>query len=388
LVKKRDILGLIKALSYQPKSDRSNNAYSIQRRAAEALCSFKKEETVDLLITSISNIETQKAIIDILGEIGDPKAVMAIASFAHNDREEIRQSALHALGKIGGTKAFESILNAAIKETNQALFESALAILSKNQQTILFKLQEAVKDPAIETSVRSMKMLQAINPKMANALLHEVFEANPQRAIVFLTTLKFNSDSLTDYFIRHLKDPDETLRCSAAQALGILNQSSAIDPLVSCITDPSVDMRLNCVKALGNFKDEKLLKILVDLKEQDASEVVRLEAEKQVDAFRNRLAASLIEQLKIQKVVDEWRKEVDHYEFSCSVRDDYVWCPQPDSAPSDREHRLKVLRDLCELGGSDAYKAICSTGESDHDEALRVAAQQKIKHWSSKRSTA
>jgi hypothetical protein len=126
---KRDVSGLIKALTYQ-KSEQ------VRVDAAKALGELKDTHAVEPLIAAtlkhpnpyVLNLNTRKAAINALGEIGDARAVEPLITALQN--LILRDEAAESLRKIGGTRAVE-LLVAALEDDNNYVQEIAAETLGK-----------------------------------------------------------------------------------------------------------------------------------------------------------------------------------------------------------------------------------------------------------------
>ncbi len=77
--------------------------------------------------------------------------------------------------------------------------------------------------------------------------------------------------------IEDLKNPDIMTRMHAAEKLGKSNSIGVLEPLISSLTDSNSEVRYAVVKSLGNFKDKRVLNLLIkSLK--DLAWYVRVEA--------------------------------------------------------------------------------------------------------------
>jgi hypothetical protein len=92
---KRDIKGLIKALSY--KKD-----YSIRQRAVQALVNIGGEQTVDTLVATLKDQDSdvRSLAVEALGKIGDARALDGLVTAVKDQDSYVRRLAVEALGKM------------------------------------------------------------------------------------------------------------------------------------------------------------------------------------------------------------------------------------------------------------------------------------------------
>jgi len=105
---RRDVEGLIKALSYRKDS-------AVRQAAAMALGEIKDASAVEPLIIALKDEHghVRELSARALGQIGDARAVEPlIAVLSGQDYEYVREAAAEALGKIGDTRAVEPLMAA------------------------------------------------------------------------------------------------------------------------------------------------------------------------------------------------------------------------------------------------------------------------------------
>lgn len=70
-------------------------------------------------------------------------------------------------------------------------------------------------------------------------------------------------------YIALLKDPNLTFRWKAAEALGTLGDSTAIEPLLEALKDPFVDVQWLAAKSLGKIGDSRCVEPLINALKSD-----------------------------------------------------------------------------------------------------------------------
>lgn len=192
-----------------------------------------------------------------LGRVGDPEAVAPLKELLTDPKEEVREAALFALGRIGtlpALKAMCEVLGAsdrwaqekvaeAMEEmgdechlvlcellrddnaTCRAFAAEVAGTVGGNEEALL--LEEALRDPEIDVRARAASSLgrlrhRASRPALREALLDEAWE----------------------------------VRCQAAKALGLLGDGEDAPALAAALRDPSWWVRHNAAAALQELGED------------------------------------------------------------------------------------------------------------------------------------
>lgn len=210
---KRDVQGLIKALSYPKDAD-------VRDAAAGALAEIKDAQAVEPLIAALkdSDIDMRKAAAISLDKLKNTQAVEPLISVLKDKREDIsvRRLAAKALGNIGDIKTVESFI-AGLEDRNWL-----------------------VRGNAAE-SLGMIRDVRAVDPLIAT-----------------------------------LKDNQWSVRKNAAEALGLIGDIRAVEPLISTLKDSVSDVREAVANALGEIGDMRAFEPLLAAGENSSSAVVGL----------------------------------------------------------------------------------------------------------------
>jgi HEAT repeat protein len=122
LQQKRNIDGLIKALSYKDSDVRFAAAFAVGRigdpRAIPPLTTALNDE----------NLNVREAAAIALGEIGDPQAIPALITALNDKDSNVRRLAVRALGEIGDPQAIPPLITA-LNDQNQDVRKAAAGAL-------------------------------------------------------------------------------------------------------------------------------------------------------------------------------------------------------------------------------------------------------------------
>jgi HEAT repeat protein len=98
LMRKRDVKGLIKALSFQDSN--VSWARMVRFAAAAALGEIGDARAVEPLVAALQDRTLREVAARALGQIGDARAVEPLLAALQDPEEEVRVAAVSALGEI------------------------------------------------------------------------------------------------------------------------------------------------------------------------------------------------------------------------------------------------------------------------------------------------
>jgi ankyrin repeat protein len=140
---KKDVKGLIKALSYQKD-------YRVRKDAVKDLGQIGDARAVESLIVALKdgNIDVRKAAAGALGDIGDARALKSLITALQDD--DVCNAAAIALGKIGDVNAVEPLIAALKNKSSQDAASAALDKLGDSRA-----LQNLIKIRTLHDAVIS-----------------------------------------------------------------------------------------------------------------------------------------------------------------------------------------------------------------------------------------
>lgn len=293
LAKRKDIDGLIKALSYhKDKQIQDNAALALVRlrdiRAVEPLIDILQSllendpnariETVMWILGELGDLRAIKPLIEILDpEAFDPFIDIFSTKFKklniHSQR--VLDGAVDALFKIG-EPAFGVMVQARTVEPLIALLgETRL----QNYKASVRKFRSFRNGKLLEPSFTIEEQKYGAQRKVAAIMLGMMRD---DRAVVpLISELSFKDYRETaatalinlgrlavEPLIAALKDPNGELRAISAELLGEIGDKRALESLIKVLKDKEFNVRKNAAAALGKIGDERaieaLLKVLVD----------------------------------------------------------------------------------------------------------------------------
>ncbi|MEQ8221265.1 MAG: HEAT repeat domain-containing protein [Candidatus Eremiobacterota bacterium] len=196
------------------------------------------EPAVDTLILHMNDgtVKNKAFIAEVLGSIGDNKAVPCLCNSLLNDDDPVKIASAAALGNIGNKGAVTFLCTLLEGSYSDPVRISAVESL------------KAINDPsAIHFLTKSLNMDdERVNLAILNALNVMKKVDNPASVILLLNS------------------SNPVVRASAASVLGVTEREEAVEPLLSVLEDKDDTVRLEAVKALGNTGDPRAVEPLVN----------------------------------------------------------------------------------------------------------------------------
>ncbi|MCK4614102.1 MAG: HEAT repeat domain-containing protein, partial [Thermoplasmata archaeon] len=228
-------------------------------------------------------------LISALGDIGSPKALPLVISYAEDPDEEIRARVIEALGDIGGESAKEALFKMLKreKEMKPIVIESLGKMGDKNIAPRLYNYLNTNNDWMFSTIIIA---LGKINSKRSFTPIWNAFKraatskkglwAGTEKAIDVLAEM--DKKKLENNLLSLLNSDDEKLRKTVAWFLHKVVSECSIDHLIPFLGDPNIEFGhnintaiLTAIRKSGN-ENEYLPKFISLLK--SSSEFTREQA--------------------------------------------------------------------------------------------------------------
>jgi len=226
----RNVAGLIFALQHKDPT--------VQYEAAEALGEIGDERAVEPLLAALKNDETSgvrwKAV-EALSKLGTPAVAGLIGALQHDD-DDVRWKAAIGLGEIGDPNAIPSLVNLLCDDDRYVRSRAAYAL-------------SMMGEPAVDPLICALREGDG-NLRWGAAIALGKIQ-NP-RAI--------------EPLIRALADKYENVRAESAAALAAIGKP-ALGPLLQFLKFSDGAARLESVTALGELQDTGAIQPLIQLLE-------------------------------------------------------------------------------------------------------------------------
>lgn len=264
-----------------------------RRRAAEALARYKVPEAIEVLSEGIHDIfwRVRFSSVQALGNTGDEKAIPPLMTALRDREEAVAGAAAEALLKIGG-EIMHPVIDL-FKEEDWKLRVLAADILGKlGDRKAVPYLKGRLIDPRREVSRAAARAMRNLGDNCGEtvfsilcgdeALNDQLLKNNPDGLDeIFMHFLqdqdwqirKRAADMLgiirSRYALRPLinalSDTDGWVRSSASLAIGRIGDGNGIKPLIRTLSDPNPRVRMSGAEALGELKAAEAVDKLIEL---------------------------------------------------------------------------------------------------------------------------
>jgi len=205
----------------------------------------------------------------VLGLVGKPEAIDALAEAAKDPDQDVRRAAVVALGSIKDDPRAVAPLIDALKDSYWfARSEAANALGQKQDARAVKPLLDTVsdKDDTVKTSAENALVLLSkdlvtkgkdVIAPAADEFLSRLNDANPKVVLVSAVSLAILKDPRCIPTLQKLLDSDDAIsRLDAVKGLGETGDPSVIPTLRVTLKSTDINMQGWSIIGLGNLKDQ------------------------------------------------------------------------------------------------------------------------------------
>lgn len=223
-----DVGSAIEDLSSPSRETRIKASYALVMEGAAAV-----EPLIECAATGSDSLQYISA--QVLGRIGDDRALPVMKSLSGDSNEHVRRAALVALGSMADRETVDLLTTTLLQDSLSDLRAAAAGSLGDAGDTL-----------AVPALVNALVDTAAAVRKQAVVALHRLW--TPEAELAVARAL--------------LQDEEETIRFVAAQSLGQRQAVSARDPLRAALRDSSVWVRAAAARSLGMLGDGRVIEDL------------------------------------------------------------------------------------------------------------------------------
>ena len=180
-----------------------------------------------------------------LGKIGEP-AVEPLINALRDDSAWVREKAADALGKIGGTRAVEALIES-LEDS------SGTGVRSTVRDKVADALGAIGDARAVEPLIKTLK--DSSWPHFSGPVSGDLWHSGAG-------ALGKIGEPAVEPLINALRDSDDDVRLWAVVALGATDDKRAVEPLIKMLKDDEDDIRMRAADALGYIGDHRAVKPL------------------------------------------------------------------------------------------------------------------------------
>jgi HEAT repeat protein len=279
--------GLIRALTYKDDSQ-------LRIEAAQALGKLGDPVAIPALIDSLGDILVRDTSVEILARFG-PQVVDPLIAALNHDVESVRLHAMKTLAIMGDNRAVPDLLKALNHPKPQMRETAATALGQFDDESAILGLAAAItdKDAAVrEAAVLSLgesghpmalkpltiilresqqQVLKAVAVKALgemgsvegiDALIEAYQRGDVRRDLVLKALGKIGDGRVVPILVDGLTDATSLIRDAALDAMTLLN-STAVEPLIDCLSHSNPVVRSSVAENLGRLGDSTAIEPLI-----------------------------------------------------------------------------------------------------------------------------
>lgn len=208
-----------------------------------------------------------------LGKIGSPAALPALKKAMHEDTTQVRRMAIGAIALIGAPDGEEALIESLRKldDDNEARAQAAAGLGKIASPTAIQALLVALSDYDLKLQAAAVAALaHAGKPAVAPLLLTLRSEKPALRLRGTEVFARMATPDANEGLLALLKDPDDSVRASAAKALGFPNNAAAVMALLNSLRDSNGVVAESASEALARIGAAAQPALARALEENDA----------------------------------------------------------------------------------------------------------------------
>jgi HEAT repeat protein len=316
---------------------------------------------------------------DILGDIGDARALEPLIGMLKNEDYGLRISAAEALGKLGNTHAVKpliTLLKDQYVDVKRAVANALNKIGPPGLEPLIVSMKECGNS---ELRKRVTEVLcefcrvWTIDTSSLELLIAMIKDEDRDVRISAASVLRCSRHALaTEALIAALKDEDFFVRKHVVEELGYFGNARAVEPLIVALKDKFFEIRRSVIVALGYIGDARAVDPFIDAL-KDENDGVRIEAASALGLFHDPRAVE-----PLVSVLKDKNKDVQRYAAYALVK---IGLPAVEQLITvlkheDRDLRVstvEVLRSLGDPRALEPLRDLLKKSQKDVNVCIRVA---------------
>ncbi len=234
--------GYIRALLRNLQGDH----LALRQAAATALGSMRDQASLSLLSQALQSEDPARVVtaVTFLGDFGDVDAAGTIAGLLSHTDPRVRATAASALGKLAAPKYVDALLPLVADADPRVRANTVEALAASHDASLPERLRPLLHDPTTRVRINSLLCLASLEkgpvPEECLPLLTELAHGDATARTTATYALgHLPQDASVDLLSELLRDPELSIRCEAAAALGRIGSTRAIGPLVEALAGQS-----------------------------------------------------------------------------------------------------------------------------------------------------
>ncbi|MEO8846453.1 MAG: HEAT repeat domain-containing protein [Kofleriaceae bacterium] len=250
---------------------------------------------VEPLITALnsaSNLNVRVWAAQVIGKLGDARAVPSLLARIHDRSDALRTSVANALGDLHDARAVRALIDSVLRDPSATVRAQAAAALGRiGDITALPQLVAALGDPEHWVRLRALEAIEAVTPEDTSAL--EVALDDPNRDVRFRAALALDRLGMLEQAFVDLGGDDDLRRIAAQDRLVAVGRAGLSERFIGHFEDPNPRVRARIVAVLGAVANPAHTPALVK-RLGDGDPAVRTEAIAALAAIGNEATATAL----------------------------------------------------------------------------------------------
>lgn len=214
------------------------------------------------------NMSVRAQVVKALGHFGDRSVVPLLLSLLSDPKIQLRQAAMMSLGKLRDPRALPPLLTYLAQAKSDELYYVARALSDFDDPCVISPLLTCVERQNVSFSMcwtiaDALGRMGEQTLAYAMPILADQTKRAEARMCIALALGQKPRPAFLQLLIAALGDPHAKVRLYAAQALAKLNDSCAIDPLLTLLADDDEFVCAQAIESLMKLKAENVSEKLI-----------------------------------------------------------------------------------------------------------------------------
>jgi HEAT repeat protein len=258
---RRAIIQALDTFGWSPSPDQMGAIYLVGKRHWKECLKIGAPAMVPLLEALQDKGAIHTGAIEVLGEIGDARAVEPLLQLLKVDSLKVRLATITALGRIGDERAIKPLLSMLVHDDGNIRAAAVMSLGNFKDDCILDPLAARLQDRTDKVRIQAVKTLGrygvAHSLEPLSVALRDVDSEVRRSALEVLTTS--DDPAVVPALIQALDGWDEDMREKATAALVRFADVRAIEPLSKELQSEEYTRRARAARALvGLYQSGKL----------------------------------------------------------------------------------------------------------------------------------
>jgi HEAT repeat protein len=221
----------------------------MNRERLDSLLTLLKSPAPDLRLRAAQN----------LGELADKRAVPALVDRLADEDPAVCEAASQALLALRGREV-AARLAPLLSVEQVSLRNSAMSLLRRVGEDAPDLLLDLLKDTDLDLRIFAADILGQVDaPGVSRALIDALQDPDSNVRANAATSLGRRGEAAAVAGLVTLLEDEEWVAFAAIEALALIGDASAVEPLIHCLRDGSPVLRVAVAEALGRFSDPRVL---------------------------------------------------------------------------------------------------------------------------------